>query len=129
MKYVFKRGDYFVTRDNKEGYILDLDVFGQNQTGFLLGYIGDKKQFLEYTTNGVYENDDFYLFEDYFKRIGIYDFTLNNKLPNVVFVDVGDEKLIINNKEVCVHKCLYPSDVLQALADYGIINYEWREGE
>ena len=37
MKYDFKVGDYFITNNNEEGYILKIETFGLSRTGFLLG--------------------------------------------------------------------------------------------
>ena len=48
-------------------------------------------------------------------------------IPNVLLTEGCDEELFINGKSVCVHDRLYPSDVLNALADKGIINFEKRE--
>lgn len=72
----FNIGDYFMTRTGKEGYILELTKFGHNQTAFVLGFVGDIKSIIEYTNNGVYDKNDFILFEDYFVKIGNYDFQM-----------------------------------------------------
>ena len=87
MRYKFNVGDYFVTRDGRCGYILELTKFGQNQTAFVLGFINDIKVFLEYTNNGVYDKADFILFEEYFKKIGNYDFS-NIKIEPLSVVSV-----------------------------------------
>ena len=47
--------------------------------------------------------------------------------PCVVLIDGNDEELFINGESVCCYKRLYPSDVLDALQEYGIINFEYRE--
>lgn len=48
-------------------------------------------------------------------------------IPEVLLVeDFGDE-LFINGKSVCCHENLYPSDVLRALDDYGIIKFKGME--
>lgn len=47
-----------------------------------------------------------------------------NDIPNVLLEEDIDEKLFINGKLICVHKHLYPIDVLNALDEYGIINFE-----
>ena len=87
MRYKFNVGDYFVTRDGRCGYILKLTKFGQNQTAFVLGFINDIKVFLEYTNNGVYDKADFILFEEYFQKIGNYDFS-NIKIEPLSVVSV-----------------------------------------
>lgn len=87
MKYKFNIGDYFVTRNGKNGYILELTEFGNNQNAFTLGFLNDNKTVLEYTNNGIYNNDDFALFEDYFERIGDYDFS-NVKISPLSIVSV-----------------------------------------
>ena len=87
MRYKFNVGDYFVTRDGRCGYILELTKFGQNQTAFVLGFINDTKVFLEYTNNGVYDKADFILFEEYFQKIGNYDFS-NIKIEPLSVVSV-----------------------------------------
>lgn len=87
MKYKFNIGDYFVTRNGKNGYILELIEFGNNQNAFTLGFLNDNKTVLEYTNNGIYNNDDFVLFEDYFERIGDYDFS-NVKISPLSIVSV-----------------------------------------
>ena len=87
MKYKFNIGDYFVTRNGKNGYILELTEFGNNQNAFTLGFLNDNKTVLEYTNNGIYNNDDFVLFEDYFERIGDYDFS-NVKISPLSIVSV-----------------------------------------
>jgi hypothetical protein len=87
MKYKFNIGDYFVTRNGKNGYILELTEFGNNQNAFTLGFLNDNKTVLEYTNNGIYNNDDFVLFEDYFERIGNYDFS-NVKISPLSIVSV-----------------------------------------
>lgn len=58
------------------------------------------------------------------------DIVLNHKdtkelleLPYVVLDERNDKELRINGKLVCRHKHLYPTDVLEALAKYGIINF------
>ena len=38
MKYKFNIGDYFVTRNGKNGYILELTEFGNNQNAFTRGF-------------------------------------------------------------------------------------------
>ena len=48
----------------------------------------------------------------------------NNCIPEVVFIDSHDEELIINGKSVCKHRCLYPSDVLSVLDEYGVIKFK-----
>lgn len=45
------------------------------------------------------------------------------ELPDVVLDESCDEELRINGETVCCHKRLYPTDVLEALAEYGIINF------
>ena len=75
MEYKFRVGDYFVTRQGDAGYIVELFKLNRNQTAFVLGFFDGKKQCLEYTHNGVYDEDDFYRFENYFKKIGSYDFS------------------------------------------------------
>lgn len=75
MEYKFNVGDYFVTRNGKCGYIIELTEFGHNQRAFVLGFINDNKVILEYINNGIYDKDDFILFEEYFKKIGNYDFS------------------------------------------------------
>ena len=45
------------------------------------------------------------------------------ELPYVVLDESDDEELRINGESVCCHKRLYPADVLEALAEYGIINF------
>ena len=42
-------------------------------------------------------------------------------VPDVLLVEGYDEELFINGKSVCVHKCLYPSDVLNALSENGCV--------
>lgn len=42
----------------------------------------------------------------------------------VEFADDIDEELLINGKSVCSHKHLYPSDILTALDEYGIIKFK-----
>lgn len=49
--------------------------------------------------------------------------------PYVVFIEGNDEELLINGKSVCCHKRLYPFDVLDALRQHGIINFEYRKGK
>lgn len=51
----------------------------------------------------------------------------DSNVPNVLLVEGCDEELFINGKSVCVHKRLYPSDVLSALADNRIITYKREE--
>ena len=51
----------------------------------------------------------------------------NKDVPEVVFVEDFDDELFINGKSVCCHENLYPSDVLKALDDYGIINFRRKE--
>lgn len=48
-------------------------------------------------------------------------------VPDVLIVEGCDEELFIDGKSVCIHKRLYPSDVLNALTDNGIINFERKE--
>lgn len=45
------------------------------------------------------------------------------ELPYVVLDERNDKELRINGELVCCHKHLYPADVLEALAGYGIINF------
>lgn len=45
------------------------------------------------------------------------------ELPNVVLDERDDEELRINGESVCHHKRLYAVDVLEALAEHGIINF------
>lgn len=47
--------------------------------------------------------------------------------PYVVLVEGADEELFINGESVCCHKRLYSSDILDALKENGIINFEYRE--
>lgn len=42
----------------------------------------------------------------------------------VEFADDIDEELLINGKSVCSHKHLYPSDILTALDEHGIIKFK-----
>lgn len=128
MKYDFRVGDYFITNNGEEGYILKTEIFGLNQTGFLLGFTGNKQQFFEYSNNGIYDEDGYRLFEDYFQRIGDYDFTQNdNKLPKVTFVNGHNKEVIIDGIKVWEHRNLYPSDILDILATCGIIEYKYAE--
>lgn len=87
MKYEFNVGDYFVTRTGKKGYVVKLTNFGHNQTAFVLGLFNDEKYILEYTNKGVYEKEDFFLFEEYFERIGAYDFS-NIKIAPLSVISV-----------------------------------------
>lgn len=48
-------------------------------------------------------------------------------IPEVLLVEDFDDELFINGKSVCCHENLYPSDVLRALDDYGIINFRCKE--
>ena len=48
-------------------------------------------------------------------------------IPEVLLVEDFDDELFINGKSVCRHENLYPSDVLRALDDYGIINFRREE--
>lgn len=48
-------------------------------------------------------------------------------IPEVLLVEDFDDELFINGKSVCCHENLYPSDVLKALGDYGIINFRRKE--
>lgn len=50
-----------------------------------------------------------------------------SNIPDVLLVEDYDEELFIDGKSVCSHERLYPSDVLQALADYGVIKFHKRE--
>ena len=45
-------------------------------------------------------------------------------LPNVLLVEKDDEELFVNGESVCVHKQLYPTDILDALDKCGIINFK-----
>lgn len=45
------------------------------------------------------------------------------ELPYVVLDESDDEELRINGKSVCCHKRLYPADILEALAEYGVIKF------
>ena len=56
------------------------------------------------------------------------NFKLN--LPKVTLVELPcEEELFINGKSVCCHKHLYPSDVLIALEESGIIEFNRRESK
>lgn len=46
------------------------------------------------------------------------------KLPEVSLVEGLDEELFINGISVCAHKNLYPSDILEALDEYGLIDFK-----
>lgn len=48
-------------------------------------------------------------------------------IPEVLLVEDFDDELFINGKSVCCHENLYPSDVLRALDDYGIIKFRRKE--
>ena len=48
-------------------------------------------------------------------------------IPEVLLVEDFDDELFINGKSVCCHENLYPSDVLRALDDYGIIKFKGME--
>ena len=51
----------------------------------------------------------------------------NQNLPKVLLIENGDEELFINGESVCCHDRLYLSEVLQMLADYGIIDFTYRQ--
>ena len=48
-------------------------------------------------------------------------------IPEVLLVEDFDDELFITGKSVCCHENLYPSDILRALDDYGIINFRREE--
>ena len=48
----------------------------------------------------------------------------NNCIPKVIFIDSHDKELIISGKSVCKHRCLYSSDVLNVLDEYGVIKFK-----
>lgn len=48
-------------------------------------------------------------------------------IPEGLLVEDFDDELFINGKSVCCHENLYPSDILRALDDYGIINFRREE--
>lgn len=51
----------------------------------------------------------------------------HQEIPEVLLVEDFDDELFINGKSVCCHENLYPSDVLKALDNYGIINFRHKE--
>lgn len=51
----------------------------------------------------------------------------HQEIPEVLLVEDFDDELFINGKSVCCHENLYPSDVLKALDDYGVINFRRKE--
>lgn len=57
----------------------------------------------------------------------INETSLKTNIPNVILIEGCDEELFINGKSVCIHDRLYPSDVLNALAENGVINFERKE--
>ena len=50
-----------------------------------------------------------------------------DSIPEVELVEGYEEELFINGKSVCSYKHLYPSDILIALDEYGIIKFKGRE--
>lgn len=87
MKYEFNVGDYFITRTGETGYIIELSSFGHNQTALLLGFADGKTNVVEYTNKGIYTDDDFILLDEYFLKIGKYDFT-NIKIAPLTIITV-----------------------------------------
>lgn len=77
MKYNFNVGDYVETLDGRIGYIHEIKVrhiIPMVQCFMEIKFKDGELLLVEYTDKGVYITDDFYLFENYFVRIGRHQF-------------------------------------------------------
>lgn len=77
MKYNFNAGDYVETLDGRIGYVYKIDiryVVSMVQYFMTICFRDELPLLIEYTDRGIYDGDDFYVFEDYFVRIGKYQF-------------------------------------------------------
>ena len=77
MKYHFNVGDYVETLDGRIGYIHEIKVshiLSMEQYFMTINFRDGEFLLIEYTDKGVYMTDDFYVFENYFVRIGKHQF-------------------------------------------------------
>lgn len=77
MKYNFNVGDYVETLDGRIGYIHEIKarhIISMVQCFMEINFRDGEFLLVEYTDKGVYITDDFYLFENYFVRIGRHQF-------------------------------------------------------
>lgn len=77
MKYNFNVGDYVETLDGRIGYIHEIKVrhiISIEQCFMIINFKDGEFLLVEYTDRGVYMTDDFYVFENYFVRIGKHQF-------------------------------------------------------
>lgn len=89
LKYNFKPGDYVETLDGRIGYIHKIEITHDSfrEKYFMTIRFKDEELMrIEFTEGGIYLCD-YYLFENYFVRIGEYQFIDITKETNLLYVE------------------------------------------